>query len=100
MIGLTAYLDMIDFVKMPNMPNNLEFFQNSSKFDEIIQDFVDLSKIKRGEFVFGLLIAIDKDYPSKRYSVTFITQSITILKTLGWKVLYARSSNIYSRKVL
>ena len=58
---------MIDFIKMLSMPKNLEFFKNSSKFDEIIQGFVDLSKIKRGELVYALLIAIDRDYAAKRH---------------------------------
>jgi len=32
MIGVTVQIDMLDYIKLPSMPNNLEFFK---KLDEV-----------------------------------------------------------------
>lgn len=47
-IGVTVHLDMLDYVSIPSMPNNLQFFKKLSKVGEALEGSVDLSKTKRG----------------------------------------------------
>jgi hypothetical protein len=39
---------MLDYVSIPTMPNNLEFFKKLSKVGMALEGSVDLSKTKRG----------------------------------------------------
>ncbi len=47
-IGVTVHLDMLDYVSIPSMPNNLQFFKKLYKVGEALEGSVDVSKAKRG----------------------------------------------------
>ncbi len=48
MIGIAIHMDMLDYVDVPPMPNNIEFFSKLTKVGEALEGSVDVKNAKRG----------------------------------------------------
>jgi hypothetical protein len=100
MIAVTVQMDMLDYLKLPAMPNNLAFFQKLDQVGTQLEKNINLSSNIKGDIVYGPYGVIDPEFANKGYSLRFWWQCMAVGKAAGWKFYYSRISNIYSLKLL
>lgn len=99
-IGVSIEYELLDYLKMPSMPTNLELFKSIGEAGERLQAKLDFSNLKRGEAIYGLYGVIDPCEANKGYSLQFWWNLFAIGKVGGWRYYYSRISSAVSLKML
>ena len=99
-IGVSVEYELLDYLKMPSMPTNLDLFRSIGEAGQRLQAKLDFSEFKRGEAIYGLYGVIDPSEANKGYSLQFWWNLFAMGKIGGWKYYYSRISSPLSLKML
>lgn len=91
---------MIDFLNMPSMPNNIEFFKKLGKVGSKLEKGLNASEMERGTVVYSMYAVIEPEYAKKGYSLRFWWQLFSTAKLAGFHVCYSRISSEVSLRML
>ena len=99
-IGVSIEYELLDYLKMPSMPSNLELFKSIGNAGERLMAKLDFSHLKRGDAIYGLYGVIDPSESNQGHSLQFWWNLFAIGKIGGWKYYYSRISSPVSLKML
>ena len=99
-IGVSVEYELLDYLKMPSMPTNLDLFRSIGEAGKRLEAKLDFSDVKRGESIYGLYGVIDPSEANKGYSLQFWWNLFAMGKIGGWKYYYSRISSPLSLKML
>ena len=91
---------MLDVIKVPAMPNNIDFFGKLGEAGSKLEKGIDYSQFKHGDLIYGLYAVIDPDYANKGYSLPFWWQCLSVGKVSGWRYYFSRISSPISLKMV
>lgn len=91
---------MIDYLRMPSMPSNIEFFKKIGKVGSALEKDLNPDEMQRGTVVYSMYAVIDPEYAKKGYSLRFWWQLFSAAKLVGFHVCYSRITSPVSLKML
>ena len=98
-VGVSLQYEMLEFMKMPSMPSNIELFSKLGEAGKRLESSIDLTEVKRGEAIYGLYGVIDPNYAKMGLSLDFWWFCFAAGKA-NWKYYYSRISSPISLKML
>lgn len=60
-IGVSIQYDLLEYLKMPSMPSNLELFKILAATGKNLDDKLDYTQFKSGDVTYGLYGVIDPE---------------------------------------
>lgn len=99
-IGVSIQYDLVEYLKMPSMPSNLELFKILAATGKNLDAKLDYSQFKAGDVTYGLYGVMDPEEAGKGYALMFWYHQFVMGKVGGWRYYYSRISSPVSLKLL
>ena len=99
-IGVAAQYELIEYLKMPGMPSDLELFTKLEEAGRRLEKSINLEEIKRGDAIYGLYGVIDPNYAKHGFSLDFWWHGFATAGEHSFKDYYSRVSSPVSLKMI